>query len=367
METSNISDFQFESLVDPSVLTNPNDLAAQDSSFDDIYPFGILEGDLADAPQDDAMFNFDGIDFDQHAIQDVDGGFAIPTVPHPPFSDQRYVSLSPQSQTHLSSVWRPLEQPAQQFHYPDPNIFSHTTAGLTPYNPLQPLASTNPMTPQNFRAITPPGQQFSSIDSPLFLHGNMGPPAATVATPYYHPIPNYQDESSFNPEDMALSPIPEDLLATAIREGWAFPEDDSPLHAAFPIDLYLPNTGTDNHPSPSDLSDPARHRPSSTSTQPNKKHRRGAAKHSAPKTLLPNGEAKKGRPSVKPQTEERQRINKRRMEGYYRRKNDEGKLEKARLQSRESYWRRKQRRIQDGETVRSYGGVKRGRVCKRRA
>lgn len=362
MTISNMDNFQFESIVDPS-LTNIDEPAAQGSLFDEIYPFGAPGGDFADAPQADAPFDFDTFDFDQPAVQDVDSGFALPTGPQSPFPDQRYVSFPSPTQTHFSPVWHPLEQPVQQDQYPDPEMFSQTPLDPTPYYPLQPLQ-------HNFGAITPPGHQFSSIDRPLFLHGNSGPPQATAGVYHYEPIPTYQDNGTFNPEDLALSDIlPEELVTAAISGGWDLPglnntqqgllAETNTHKRPLPDDPFLPNAlGHDND---SDVSDSdADYRPSPSSAGAKRARRTRASKQ--PQALLPNGEVKKGRPCAKPQTEERRRINQRRMEGYYRRKYDQGNLEKARQQSKESYWRRKQRRIEAGEKVRSYGALKRGRV-----
>lgn len=361
MGLSDTGNFEYQSLVDPSPFTTSDDLAAQGSSFDEMYPFGIPGGDFADAPQGDGAFHFDDFDFDQHAIQGVDGGCAIPTTPQPSLPDQRYVSFLPQSQTHPSSEWRPVEQPAQQFHYPDPEISSESPISPLPYYPLQPRSSANTMTQHNFGAITPPGQQHSSIDHPLFLHGNMGPPPAAAAMFPYEPIQQYQDDGAFNPEDLALSDIPDDLFATAIREGWALPAVNT-QRGPLPDDLFIPDTGNDSDSNLSDEPDSdADYKPSSCAKA--RKSRRNRS--SALQALLPNGLVKKGRPCAKPQTEERRRINQRRMDGYYRRKYDQGNLEKARQQSKESYWRRKQRRVEAGEKVRSYNVPKRGRSSKK--
>ncbi|KAF6234820.1 hypothetical protein HO173_007040 [Letharia columbiana] len=361
MGVSDMGDFQYQSIVNPSLLTNPDDSAGQGPFFNDMYPFGISEGDFADAPRADATLDFDDFDFNQQALQSVDGGFDIPTTPQSSLADQRYVSFLPQSQTLPSSVWRPLEQPVQPFNYPDPEIFSQSPIDPTPYYPLQPLPSDNTMTQHNFGAITPPGQQFSSIDHPLFLHGNMGPLPATAGMFQYEPISNYQDDGAFNPEDLSLSAVPEDLVATAIREGWALPGYITQQSAPHD-DLFVPNTGNDNDSDISDAPDSdEEYKPSSFAIA--KRSRR--SRPSQNKAILPNGEVKKGRPCAKPQTTERMRINERRMEGYYRRKYDQGNLEKARQQSKESYWRRKQRRIAAGEKVRSYNALKRGTSSKK--
>ncbi len=307
-----MGDFQHETPVDSTPFTNPDDPAVLGSSFDEIYPFDIPRGDFADAPQADAPFDFDNFDFDQPALQGIDSGSAVQATPQPTFPDERYVPFPSPAQTHPASIWRPIEQPLQQSQYPDPEIFSHLPNIPTPYYPLQPLPIANPATQHNFQSITPPAQQLSSIDRALFLDGNMGPPSATAGPYLYQPIPTYPDNAAFNPDDLT-----EDLIATAIREGWTLPTD----------------------------------------TTPSKRPRSRRAKQ--PHTLLPTGEVKKGRPCAKPQTEERRRVNQRRMEGYYRRKYDQGNLEKARQQSRESYWRRKQRRIEKGEKVRSYNTVQR--------
>lgn len=354
MGISNLGDFQYEDIVDPNLLTNPDDPAAQASSFDEIYPFGVPEGDLADAPQADAPFDFDTFDFDQPAIQGVDSGLPVPTSPHTPFPDQRYVSFPSPSQTHASPVWRPLEQPVQQLQYPDPEVFSQTSIDPTPYYPPQPLPSTGTAAQYNFGAITPPGQQFSSIDRPLFLHGDLGPPQAPASVFHYEPIQSYEESGAFNPEDLALSDIPEDLVTAAICEGWDLPGVNV-QQGSLPDDPFLPYDA--NNDSGSDVSD------SDGDYRPRAKRARRTGP-SKPQAVLPNGEVKKGRPCAKPQTEERRRINQRRMEGYYRRKYDQGNLEKARQQSKESYWRRKQRRIEAGEKVRSYKAPKRGRVGK---
>ncbi|KAM0799495.1 hypothetical protein BDR22DRAFT_855591 [Usnea florida] len=210
-----------------------------------------------------------------------------------------------------------------------------------PYYPLQPLPSANSMMQHNFGSLTPVGQQFSSIDQPSFTHDNMGPPLAmTDGFATYEPFPNYQDDGAFNPEELALSAVPEDLVAAAIQEGWTLP-GDSTTQAAF--------QDTDGGYMPS-------------SSAKAKTTRRN--KSSKAKPVVQNGSVKKGRPCAKPQTEDRRRINERRMEGYYRRKYDQGNLEKARQQSRESYWRRKQRRLEAGEKVRSYNASKRAKASK---
>lgn len=360
MGISNMGDFQFENPVDPSLTPISDGLAAQDS-FEEMYPFGIPGGDFADAPQGDASFDFDRFDFDQHAVQGVDGDLATATTPQSSFPEQRYVSSLPQSQTHPSSVWRPLEQPVEQFLYPDPEIFSQTSTTPHLYHPLQPLPSANTMAQHNFGAITPAGQQFSSIDRPLFLHGNMGPPLAITGTFPYEPIPNYQDDGAFNPEDLALSAVPEDIVATAIREGWVLPGDNT-QQGVLHDDLFIPDMGSDSDFDISDAPDSDGEYVSSSFAKARGSRRN---KPSKPKAMLANGEVKKGRPCAKPQTEERRRINERRMEGYYRRKYDQGNLEKARQQSRESYWRRKQRRVEAGEKVRSYNASKRGKSNKK--
>ena len=352
MGISDMGDFQYESLLDPSLLAG---LEAQGSSFDEIYPFGIPEGDSTETPQADATFNFDGFDIGQQATWDVDSGNTLPTTPLSSFPDQRYVPFPTQSQTHPSSVWRPIGFPTQHFHYPDPEDFSQPQMTSTPYYPLQPLPSANTMTPNNFSAMTPPGQQFSSLDRPLFVHGNLGAPAAEAGMFQYEPIQTYPDDGTFTPEDLALSEIPEDLVATAIREGWALSQEDNALQDPRPDDLFIPDAGNDGDVDASDADE--EYKPSSSSARSKRSSRRTnnrVSKPSRPHATLPNGEVKKGRPCAKPQTEERRRVNQRRMEGYYRRKNDQGSLEKARMQSRESYWRRKQRRIEAGEKVRSY-------------
>ena len=336
-----MGDFQYENLVDPNLLTVPDDPAAQGSSFDEMYAFEIPGPDFTDAPQADATFDFDRFEFDPHAIQGVDGGFVLPTTPQSSFPDQRYVPLLPQSQTHPSSVWRPLEQPVQQFHYPDPEVLSRST----PYYPPRSVPSSRVMTQYNFGAITPPGQQFSSIDGSLFSHGNTDLPPGAAGMFQYTPIPPYTDDRAFNPEDLALSDIPEDLVAAAIRDEWALPGNHNTQQDLLPDNLFIPDTGND-----SDSDGEYRPRSSSATT----KRIRRSRPSSKPKTILPNGEVKKGRPCAKPQTADRRRINERRMEGYYRRKYEKGNLEKARQQSKESYWRRKQRRIEAGEKVRSY-------------
>lgn len=176
----------------------------------------------------------------------------------------------------------------------------------------------------------------------------MGPPPATAAMFPYEPVQNYQDGRLFNPEDLALSD--EDLVATAIREGWALPGENT-QQCPHPDDLFIPDTVND-----CDSESDGEYEVISSARA--KRPRRN--KPARPQAILPNGEVKKGRPCAKPQTEERKRINQRRMEGYYRRKYDQGNLEKARQQSKESYWRRKQRRIEAGEKVRSYNAPKRG-------
>ena len=345
----------YENSVDPTLLANPDDPAVLGSSFDEIYPFGP-GGNFADAPQADVTFDFDDFDFGQQTTQGVDSSFAIPDTPQSFFPDQRYVSLPSQSQTHPTSVWRPV----QQFQYPDPDVPSHAPTVSTPYYPLQPVSPADTITQHNFRGITPPGQQFSSINRPLLLNSNLGPPEAGAWLYPYETIQPYQDSGAFIPEDLALSPIPEDLLATAIAEGWAFPGNNMAQKRSYPDGLYIPDTC--NNGSDADISD-ADFNPSSSS-RATKRARR--TRSSRPHTILPNGEAKKGRPCAKPQTEERKRVNQRRMEGYYRRKYEQGNLEKARLQSKESYWRRKQRRIEAGEKVKSYNVPnKKGRSDKR--
>ena len=354
MGMSDMGDFQFQSLVDPGLPTDP-------PSFDEMYAFGIPGGDFIDASQCDATFDFEGFDFEQPAIHGVNGGFAVPTTPQSSFPDQRYVSLPSQSQTHPSSVWRPLEQPVQQLNYPDPEIFSQPPIASTPYYPLQPFPSSNMMMQNDFGAITPPGKQFSSIDHPLFLHGNIGPPPDPIGIFSYEPIQAYQNDGAFNPEDLALSAIPEDLVLTAIREGWALSRDNT-QQGPLPYDLFDPDHGNDGDAELSDACDSeADCKPSSSAKA--KTTRR--SKRSRPQAVLPNGEVKKGRPCAKPQTEERKRINQRRMDGYYRRKYDQGNLEKARQQSKESYYRRKQRKIEAGENVRSYKAPKRAKTYKK--
>ncbi|CAF9937659.1 hypothetical protein IMSHALPRED_000495 [Imshaugia aleurites] len=349
MGISDMGDFQYQDLLDPKLLINSVDPAAQGSSFDDIFPFGILGGDSADAPQADATFNFDGFEFDPQEFQGVDGGVAIPTTPLSSFPDQRYVS-TPKTQTHASSVWRPLQQPVQQFHYPDPEILSHST----PYYPLQPLHSASA---NNFREMTPPGQQLSSIDHSLFLHGNAGRSPAAVGMLPYEPIQTYQNNEAFNPEDLALSEIPEDLIEAAIREGWALSADKNTQRTNDP---YVPDPGNE---SDSDMFDSdGEYKPSLSSAKA--KTSRRSKPSSKSQARLRNGEVKKGRPCAKPQTAERMKINQRRMDGYYRRKYQEGNLEKARQQSRESYWRRKQRKIEAGEKVKSYKAPGNGRIHK---
>lgn len=344
-----MGDFQYESLLDPSLLAG---LEAQGSSFDEMYPFGIPEGDSSETPQADTTFDFDGFGIEQQTTQGVNSGYTLPTTPLSPFPDQRYVPFSTQSQTHPGSVWLPIGPPTQQFHYPDPEDFSQPQMTSTPYYPLP---SANTMTPHNFRAITPPGQQFSSIDRPLFVNGNLGTPAAEVGMFPYEPIQTYQDAGAFTPEDFALSDIPDDLVATAIREGWALSEEDNAQQDPRPDDLFIPDAGNDGDFDASDADE--EYKPSSSFARAKRSSGRAnnrVSKPSRSQGTLPNGEVKKGRPCAKPQTEERRRVNQRRMEGYYRRKHDQGNLEKARMQSRESYWRRKQRRIEAGEKLRSY-------------
>lgn len=349
MGIADMGEVHYENILDPTLLTNPDDPAVLDLSLAEINPFGLLEGDFADAPQADATFNLDEFNFDfgQQATRAVDSALAMPNSPHSS-PDQRYVSL-PQSQTHPTPVWRPLEQPIEQFLYPDPDFSSHTPTLSTPYYPLQPVSPATTTTQQNFRAITPPGQQFSSIDPQLSLDNCLDLPAAIADLYPYETMPPYQDNGAFLPQDLALSPIPEELLATAIFEGWPLPPSNTAQKRSHPDDLYIPNPCNNNNDddSDADLSDAGFHPPRAT-----KKIRR--TRSSRPHTILPNGEVKKGRPCAKPQTEERKRINQRRMEGYYRRKYEQGNLEKARMQSKESYWRRKQRRIEAGEKVRSY-------------
>ena len=345
----------YENTMDPTLLTNPDDPAVLGSPLAEIYPCDLLEGDFADAPQADATFNLDdfNIDFSQQATCAVDSGFAMPNPPQSLYPDQRYVSL-PQSQTHPTSEWRPIEQPVEQYLYPDPDFSSHTQTLSTPYYPPQPLSPATTMTQQNFRAITPPAQQLSSIDPRLFVDNCLDQPAAIADLYPYETIPPYQDNGYYLPEDLALSPIPEELLATAIFEGWPLPPNNTAQKRSHPDDdLYIPNprnnNNNNNNDSDPDFSDADFHPSRAT-----KKKVVRRTRLSRPHTILPNGEAKKGRPCAKPQTEERKRINQRRMEGYYRRKYEQGNLEKARLQSKESYWRRKQRRIEAGEKVRSY-------------
>ena len=348
MGISDMGDFQYESLLDPSLLAG---LEAQGSAFDEMYPFGMPEGDFTEAPQADATFDFDGFDIEQQPTQGVDNGYTVPTTPLSSFPDQRYVPFPTQSQTHPGSVWHPIGPPTQQFHYPDPEDSSRPQMTSTPYYPLP---SANTVTPHNFRAITPPGQQFSSIDLPLFVHGNLGAPAAEAGMFPYEPIQAYQDDGGFNPEDLALTP--DDLVATAIREGWALSEEDNAQQDPRLDDLFVPDAG-DVDASDAD----EEYKPSSSSARAKRSSRHSnnrVSKPSRSQAKLPNGEVKKGRPCAKPQTEERRRVNQRRMEGYYRRKHDQGNLEKARMQSRESYWRRKQRRIEAGEKVRSYNPSK---------
>lgn len=352
MGIADMGEVYYENIMDPTLLTNPDDPAVLGSSLAEIYPCGLLEADFADAPQADATFNLDDFNFDfsQQATCAVDSSFAKPNPPQSLFPDQRYVSLS-QSQTHPTSVWRPVEQPVEQYLYPDPDFSSHTPTLSTPYYPLQPLSPATTMTQQNFRAITPPGQQFSSIDPPLFVDNYLDQPAAIAELYPYETIQPYQDNGVFLPENLALSPIPEELLATAIFEGWPLPPNNTAQKRSHPdVDLYIPDprNNNNNNDSDPDFSDADFH-PSRATKKVVRRTRL-----SRPHTILPNGEAKKGRPCAKPQTEERKRINERRMEGYYRRKNEQGNLEKARLQSKESYWRRKQRRIEAGEKVRSY-------------
>lgn len=351
-------DFHYDSFLDPSLLPSSDELVAQGSSFDELYPFGI-PGDSADAPQGDAAFDFD---FDQQPVKDADVvDFATTTTPQSSLPDQRYVYALPQSQNHPSSIWRPLEQPAKQYQYPEPDIFSQSIMAPTPYYPLQPLPSANSMMQHNFGSLTPVGQQFSSIDQPSFAHDIMGPPLAMTDrfTPY-EPFPNYQDDGAFSPEDLALSAASEDLVAVAIREGWTL-SGDSITPAAFQGDLFdldmCNYTDFDITKAPDFDGD---YMPSSSAKA--KAPRRN--KPSKSKPVVQNASVKKGRPCAKPQTEDRRRINERRMEGYYRRKYDQGNLEKARQQSRESYWRRKQRRVEAGEKVRSYNASKRARANK---
>lgn len=365
MSVADMSEFDSQNIIDPSLLANPDDPAELSSHFDETYPFGILGDDFADAPQADATFNLDDFDFNQQATPQVDSGFAIPNTPQSSFPDQRYVSLPSQSQTDSSSVWQPLEQPEHLFYYPNPDFSSHPSTILTPYYPLPPLQAGNPMTQHDFRAITPPGQQLSSIDRSLFLHGNVGSPSATAGLYPYEPIQTYQDNGAFTPEDMALSDIPEDLVATAFYEGWALPGDNTTQcqQGSHPNDLYVPDIC--NLSSDADIYDAPEpdqnYKPSSSSRV--KRARR--TDPSRPQAILPNGEVKKGRPCAKPQTEERKRVNQRRMEGYYKHKHDQKYLDKARQQARESYWRRKQRRIEAGEKVRSYRVYKKGQSEKK--
>ena len=187
----------------------------------------------------------------------------------------------------------------------------------------------------------------------------MGPPLGmTDSFTLYEPIPNYQDDGAFNPEDLALSVASEDLVATAIREGWTL-SGDSTTQAAFQGDLFSPDMCNDADFDITNAPDfDGEYMPSSSAKA--KAPRRN--KPSKSKPAVQNGGVKKGRPCAKPQTEDRRRINERRMEGYYRRKYDQGNLEKARQQSRESYWRRKQRRVEAGEKVRSYNASKRARA-----
>ena len=341
MVVTDTSDFSYQDFLDPSLLAGSDDLAAQVPSFDDICNFDFPEGDFAEAPQADANFDFDEFNFDQQAVQGVDSGSAIPSSPLTSFPDQRYVSSSSQLQTHPSSIWRPLEQPVQQSIYPDPELFSPNSIAPMPYYPLGPLPSSNTMTQLDL--VTPAEQQFLSIDQPLFLHGNMGQYPATAGMLQYEPIQPYQDTGAFNPEDLALSGFPEDPTATALCEGWIVPDE-----------TFFPDTSNTSNEADTD----ADYKPSS-SARP-RRNRAGP-----PKAILPNGQVKKGRPCAKPQTEERRRINDRRMQGYYRRKYDQGNLEKARQQSKESYWKRKQKRIDAGENVRLYNPCKTGRVSKR--
>ena len=302
------------------------------------------------------MFEFDDFDLDQQTFQgaSVNGSLTMPNDPQSSvLEDQRYVALPSQTQTHPSPMFLSLEQPVQQFQYPDPDPFSYAQPISTPYYPLQPLSPANPTMQQNLRAITPPGQQISSIDSPLFLHDNMFTPTATAGLYPYSPIQPYQDNASFSASDLALSPIPNDLLSTPIYNGWSLPSNTLPPKRSHPNDLYIP----DPYPNlnDTDISDADFPPPPRAPKRPRR------SRLSRPHTILPNGEAKKGRPCAKPQTEERLRVNARRMEGYYRRKYESGNLEKARQQSKESYWRRKQRRIEAGEKVRSYNaGAKKG-------
>ena len=343
-------DFHYDSFLDPSLLPSSDELVAQGSSFDELYPFGI-PGDSADAPQGEAGFDFD---FDQHPVQDVlEVDYATTITPQSSLPDQRYVYPLSQSQTHSSSIWRPLEQPEKQYQYPEPDIFSQNIMAPKPYYPLQPLPSANSMMQHNFGSLTPVGQQFSSIDQPSLTHESMGPPL-------YEPFPNYQDDAAFNPEDLALSAASEDLVAAAIREGWTL-TGDSRTQTAFQSDLFNPDMCNDIDFDIANAPDiDGEYIPSSSAKA--KATRRN--KPSKSKPVVQNGSVKKGRPCAKPQTEDRRRINERRMEGYYRRKYDQGNLEKARQQSRESYWRRKQRRVEAGEKVRSYNASKWARANK---
>ena len=364
MSVADMSGFIYQNIMDPSLLANPDDPAELSSCFDETYPFGIAGDNFADAPQADATFDLDDFDFNRQATPQVDVGFAIPNTPQSSFPDQRYVSLPSQSQADPSSVWHPLEQPEHQFYYPNPDFSSHPSTILTPYYPLPPLQAGKPMTQHNFRAITPPGQQLSSIDRSLFLHGNVGGPSATAGLYPYEPIQTYQDNGAFTPEDMALSDLPEDLVATAFCEGWALPGDNTPQQqGSRPNDLYVPDIC--NYDSDADICDAPESGPDyKLSSSPRAKRAR-RTNPSRPQAILPNGEVKKGRPCAKPQTEERKRVNQRRMEGYYKRKHDQKHLDKARQQSRESYWRRKQRRIEAGEKVRSYNASKKGKSEKK--
>lgn len=337
---------QYESFLDPSLLA---DLEAQDSSFHEMFcPFGVPEGESIDAPQADATFDFDGLEMEQQLTQGADSGFTLPNTPQSSTPDQRYIPFPTQSQTHPGSVWRPIEQPTQQFYYPDPDIISQPQM-ITPYYPLP------SMLPNNFGAISPPGQQLSSIERPMFVPGSLGVPAAEAEKFPYEPFQTYQDDGAVTPEDLDFSVIPDDLVATAIREGWALSEENAQRDPR-PDHLYIPDAGnySDVNASDSDRD----FKPSSSSARSKRSSHRinknRISKSSRSQAILANGEVKKGRPCAKPQTEERKRVNQRRMEGYYRRKNDQGNLEKARMQSRESYWRRKQRRIEAGEKVRSY-------------
>ena len=361
MGVADMGEFHYQNITDPSLLANPDDPAELSSCFDEAHPFGIPGDDFADAPQADATFDLDDFDFNQQATPQVDTSFAIPNTPTSSCPDQRYVSLPSQSQTDASSVWHPLEQPEHQFYYPDPDFSSPHSAILTPYYPLQPLQPANAMPQNNFRAITPPGQQLSSIDRSLFLHGNVGGPSATAGLYPYEPIQTYQDNGAFTPEDLALSDLSEDLVATAFSEGWALPGDNMPQQQRFHLnDLYVPDMC--NYDSDADIYDAPESDPDYKLSSSSRAKR---ARRTKPSTILPNGEVKKGRPCAKPQTEERKRVNQRRMEGYYRRKHDQKNLDKARQQSKESYWRRKQRRIEAGEKVRSYNASKEGRSGKK--